>query len=340
MHYPKACSFVCTRSCDNNCKHCTVRSPYPGSADFDIAEKVAREFKELGGWYFDATGGNPLLVPWLPDLLKINQEIRLYTSLTVSGKQIIKRTNDWGERWFLLPTLLRFSIDGDREYHDINRGRPSNYDYTVQGIEVATKIRSRKKTQIIFTVMPGAGGNLNRNQFASVLELARRTGVIVSVNLLFNLQYLTPEEINDLRWFAKQADIQLSKGKIRFVMRGGNNRKNPTCKAAHSVVTISPDGEMVLPCYYKQVEAISILKGLKAAYDSPERKAVLEQDGRYDFCQGCSRWCYVIPSFLYHILDRAIVGMHCLSGLQGIRDPILRLAGKLHLSCPHPNFHI
>lgn len=330
-NYPKVLSLYLTSRCDNGCKHCLVRSPHPGDADFEKTVKNLREFKELGGVYVDLTGGNPLLVPWLPEILTLCKELKLYTSLTVSGPKIPKR----GEECFGLPSLLRFSIDGDEDFHNKNRGK-GYFEYIREGLAIAQKVRKNKKTQLIFTVVPGEKGNINRSQFASVLKLAREFQVLVNVNPLFNIRKMSQKELDDLRWFAKQADVQLSRGKLRFVLEGGNNNCNSTCRAVSSVVTITSDNKLILPCYHSPYAKISIDNGLKTALETETRADLKNKEGSLGTCDGCSIWCYVIPSFIYHAFDRVVVWEHALSGFQGLRDSILKASGKFHPNFPYP----
>lgn len=343
LGYPTVCSLYCTSWCDNRCGHCLVRSLHPGDAKFDNVERVIRQFDELGGWYVDLTGGNPLIVPWLPEALKECRKRKLFSSVTMSGPLIHRRLGDWGEEWLRNIHTVGFSIDGSEERHNANRGN-GYYRYIREGLAASREIRKSQRTQLIFTAMPGAKGNIDRAEFAAVLELAREFGVLVNVNLLFNIEALDERELRDLKWFARQADVQLSKGKIRFVMRGGNSMANPTCAAVKRVLTVSSDNKVVLPCYHQlkkgRATSLPIGNDLKSVLDSPIRRELLARDGRHGFCQGCSIWCYIVPSFLEHLLDRVVVWQHGLSGFQQLRDFGLRMAGRLHTVDRYPRFSI
>ena len=196
------------------------------------------------------------------------------------------------------------------------------------------------KTQLIFTVIPGPDGNLKWQEFESVLSLARNYGVMVNVNPVFGVNQFSPEELEILLWFARQADVQMSRGKLRFLLRGGNNVEHPTCRAMLATITIAPDGRIVLPCFHQRTESLDLRKGLESALLSPVRTRLLKLDGRFSFCQGCTIWCYIVPSMacLRHVFDRTFVWMHGLSGLQRPRDCVLRLCGSLHPRHTYPDF--
>ena len=309
-----------------------VRSSVPGDADYSKVTGNLLELADFGVPYVDFTGGNPLICEWLPDAIKLSNNLGIYSSLTVSGPMIPRL----GSEFIGLPSILRFSIDGRENFHNKNRG-PGFYDHIVSGLEMAKSLRKGKATQLIFTVVPGSGGNIDFDTLESVLTLARRNNVLINVNPLFN-SMLSDEERSCLIWFAKQADVQVSRGRLRFMARGGNNVNNPSCRAVESVITITADNYLVLPCYHHSIERISLTHGIKSALDSPLRTKMSKNQGRFDFCQGCSIWCYIIPSWVVLAPFRLVAWLHSLSGLQAIRDNILRTAGRFHSEYPYPEF--
>lgn len=356
MSFPIACSMYCTTRCDNACRHCTVRSPFPGDAEYNAVARNIGEFAKLGGRYIDLTGGNPLLVPWLPDALQLCKDSGLISSLTVSGPMISKRLGEWGKDWLDWPSILRFSVDGTPGFHNANRGG-NYYRYIEEGLQAAKEVRKRR-AQLVFTVFPGEQGNISRGHFASVLRLARKYNALVNVNPYFSVAkdkahgvldtskpaIVKPDnrETLDLIWFARQADVQFSRGKLRFWCLDGNNPDNPTCRAIRDVATISSDNKLVLPCYHRREKAdaihIPLDNGLLEALESPERRHLLRRDGRFNYCKGCTIWCYIMPSLWYHKFDRVAAWLHALSGPQIIRDRMLQQVGRLHPQYPYPDF--
>lgn len=339
MKCPRSMMLYLTTRCDQKCRHCLVRDSYPGDADKQLSMQIVHEFAGLGGKYVDLTGGNPALVSWLPDILQLCNALGLYSSVTLSGSAILK-----AQDYLELPTLLRLSIDGCSATHDANRGHGS-YAKILDGSELVRSKRTGLKTQLIFTAIPGRDGNLNHYELKSVLSMARSFGLLVNVNPLFGISSLTSEEIALLRWFGKQAGVQMSRGKLQFILRGGNNIYDPTCRAIQNTLTVAPDGTMVLPCFHQRRQSIDLRNGLKAALSSPVRLQLIPKDGRFSFCSTCSIWCYIVPSMLTpfgfpRLHDRVLVWLHGLSGLQKYRDTILRWFGVLHASCPYPNFRL
>lgn len=328
-----AVQLYCTTRCDHVCSFCRVRSSYPGDADFDKIAGLLLQIKELRIPYVDFTGGNPLLCDWLGEALKLSNRLDQVSSLTVSGPMIARR----GEELIGLPTILRFSIDGDESYH--NHHGHGFYPSILHGLELARSVRQNRPTQLLFTVMPGEKGNIRSEIFCDVLRLAREFGVMINVNPLFDSEF-SSDEMELLLWFAKQADVQTSRGKLRFIARGGNNIQNPTCKAVSSVLTISSDNRLVLPCFHREVGSISLDDlNLREAVNSSHRLKAMKMQGKHAFCQGCSIWCYIIPSWITLAPQRVVALLQALSLLQTPRDAILRFCGKLNSKFPYPSFN-
>jgi len=331
--YPKVCSLHLTTRCDHHCHHCVCDRTKRIDADLDQTVQLIRDFRKLGGIYLDLTGGNPVLVDWLYDVLKVARDENFYTSITVSGPRSLKQ-----KKALLLPNMVRVSLEGDENYTDQNRNVKA-YLPAVEFLAWAQKERTNE-TQIIWTAIPGVRGNINDDQFGSVLKLARKYEAMVNINPLFGGDF-TQDEMLNLRKYAKQAGCYFSLGKSRFIMHGGNNPLQPTCLAASTVTTISADGYLVLPCFHNAISKIPLTSGLQAALDSEIRKKFLKIQGRLSFCDGCSIWCYIVPSwYSQHVFDRIVVWQDALSRLQSIRDFTLKSFGKLHLKHPYPDFKL
>lgn len=329
-HYlnPLVCILYLTTRCGGKCRQCEARSNWRdpfNPATFAVYETVMkriRECKELGIKFIELTGGDPLLMDWLPEVLALCNKLGLLTILSVSGPMIVKRLQDWGEEWIKLPWLLRFSVDGDRLSHNSNRGEGFHETIPV-GLEVAKRVRPYGTTQLVFTLMPGPDGNMNHDQFASVLQLAEEFSVEINVNPRFGTEFSrrkegcneswstrSDQEKRDLNWLTRQEHImEQSLAKIDFLQSGGNNLLLPTCRAAEAVVTISADDRLIAPCWHSRYSIIPIGERgltLKESLESKERLECLGQSGRYFFCKNCMVWCYFGPSRAYSISDPAL----------------------------------
>jgi hypothetical protein len=60
---------------------------------------------------------------------------------------------------------------------------------------------------------------------------------------------------------------------------------------------ISPENELVLPCYHLGAQKFPIGGKLYELYKSKEVKELIALEGRLPACEGCTINCYMQPSF-------------------------------------------
>jgi hypothetical protein len=65
------------------------------------------------------------------------------------------------------------------------------------------------------------------------------------------------------------------------------------------VIVISPDNEIILPCYHFADDKIKIDRPIEEIRKSEKIKYFIKNEGRFDFCQGCTVNCYFEPSFAF-----------------------------------------
>ena len=95
--------------------------------------------------------------------------------------------------------------------------------------------------------------------------------------------------------------MYLNDGFIQLRKDGGNHIENPVCKAATTTIVISPENELVLPCYHLGTKSYPINGNLQQLYYSPEVEKLKQLEGRLPACEGCTINCYMQPSFAVNI---------------------------------------
>ena len=85
------------------------------------------------------------------------------------------------------------------------------------------------------------------------------------------------------------------------IRNGGNNRIRPGCRAVSSTIVITPQNELLLPCFHHAICMIPIKNNLIEIMRSNKYTQIKQNQGRFSFCQGCTINCYFDPSFLYKI---------------------------------------
>src|SRR5262249_10229097 len=149
-------------------------------------------------------------------------------------------------------------------------------------------------------------GNETLDEIDGMLRLARNLKVVVHVMPMFSYfgnPALQQQYITRLRSLFGKPYVSVNLAALKLVQNGANDSQTPKCSAVSANIAVSPDGKYLLPCYHATVEKLPISADPVAQWNSPEMAAHRQKAGRYDFCQGCTIWCYLTPSFFY-ALDR------------------------------------
>lgn len=296
---PLLCNYYITYRCNSTCSFCDIwrKKSYREFSDCSV-EDVARnlpQLKKIGIKFIDFTGGEPLLHPDLPEMLKLAKQYRFYTSVTTNCLLYPQRA----EALKGLINLLHFSLDSmDEEENDRLRGNGS-FVSVMESIEVAKSLGERP--DLLFTV--------TRSNFTAIDEITRfaqAQKLILIVNPVFkysNQISLTKKALDYLDQFKKEPYVYINKALHHLIREGGNKRYRPRCRAISSSIVISLQNELLLPCFHHQQLSIPIRSIIKQILHSQTYKLLKKQQGTFPFCDGCTINCYFDPSFLYK-LDR------------------------------------
>ncbi|PRY10398.1 MoaA/NifB/PqqE/SkfB family radical SAM enzyme [Pontibacter ummariensis] len=294
---PVLCNYYVTYRCNAKCSFCDIwEKPSPYITLEDVAQNL-RDLKRLGVQVIDFTGGEPLLHRQIDAMLGMAHDMGFITTLTTNGMLYPKLA----ERLKGKVDMLHFSLDSaDREEHDTGRGVPC-YDLVMKSIEVAKELRERP--DILFTVF-----RKNLHQLEEVYQkiiLPNKLLLIINPAFEYNEvetgENLTPEELDYLAAFGRRPQVYLNEGFVELRRDGGNHVEKPVCKAASTTLVISPENELVLPCYHLGTKRFPIKGNLLALYRSQEVAELKRQEGRLPACEGCTINCYMQPSFAVEV---------------------------------------
>jgi len=253
------------------------------------------DIKHAGVRIVDFTGGEPLLYERLPDVLSHAKKNGLKTTITTNGILYPGRAREITG----MVDILQFSIDApSAREHDISKGVCS-FDFVMESIEIARSLGERPS--FIHTVT-----DENLPAVPDIISLARRMKVLLFLNPCFSspgIKGLSQESAMKLAELAVGPGVTIDRGYIRFVVDGGNRRACPRCLAVSSTLVISPDDQLILPCFHFQTRTLPIDGKLLDLLSSPEVEKVCKMEGRYQFCEGCTVYCYMRAS-LFRKVDR------------------------------------
>ncbi|MBD3170748.1 MAG: radical SAM protein [candidate division Zixibacteria bacterium] len=292
---PLLLHFYVTYRCNARCVFCDIPEncnvPASKELSFARAANIIKQAKELGVKFVDFTGGEPLMYKYLPELLVYSREIGLRTSVTTNCILYPR----YAERLRKRVTYLHFSLDSmDRDEHDQIRGVKC-YDKVMESIELALNLGERP--DIMFTVNEG-----NLFSIGEVVRFAQSRKLMLLINPEFdysNNNGFNSDYWSYLRSYSYKPYVYLNYGFQRLHSRGGNQVSHPRCRVINSTIVISPEGELILPCYHRQVDSFPLEPDLKTVWQSDMVRDYRYRQGRFLFCEGCHINCYFDPSFCY-----------------------------------------
>lgn len=290
------CNYYVTYRCNAYCEFCHFGNhnefkdtPFAQLSEF---KKNIDELTKLGVKFIDLTGGEPLLHKEIHLMAEYAKKKNMQTSITSNGLLYPK----FADRLAGNINLLHFSLDSpDEEEH--NRIRKVDcFKSVFNSIKIAKSFG--EYPDILFTVT-----NETYLKLPRMHEIASKNGLVLLVNPVFSYfgnPGLSAEAIDFIDEYCdNKIDVYLNKGFMKLRKDGGNDTKNPSCKAASRVIVISPSNEIILPCYHFGSERIKIDGSISEIRNSDKVKYYMGMEGRFDFCEGCTVNCYFEPSFAF-----------------------------------------
>lgn len=290
------CNYYVTYRCNAYCEFCHfgihenfINTPYAKLEDF---KSNVSQLRKLGVKFIDLTGGEPLLNKNIHHMAKYAHELGMQTSITTNTLLYPK----FAEGLAGNVNLLHFSLDSpDEDEH--NKIRKVNcYKSIFKSIEIAKSLG--EFPDIIFTVT-----NDIYKKLPLMYDIASKHQLVLLVNPVFSYfgnPGLSIEAIDYIEEFiAGKVNIYMNRGFLKLRRDGGNDISKPLCKAVSRVVVISPSNEIIIPCFHFSSEKIPIDKPIAEIRKSERVKYFKKNEGRLDFCQGCTVNCYFEPSFAF-----------------------------------------
>ena len=290
---PVLCNYYLTYRCNATCSFCDIwerPSPY---VNLKSARKNLLDLKKLGVKIIDFTGGEPLLHREVDLLLKEAKKLGFITTITTNALLYPK----WAERLKGLVDMLHFSLDSPlEEEHNQSRG-VSCFSHVQDSIQIAKSLG--EKPDILFTVFEHNLHHLETmwKEYAVEKNLVLILNPAFEYNQVETGKNLSANQLEELRKWGKKKNVFLNEAFIQLRLDGGNQINNPVCKALTTTVVISPEDELVLPCYHLGIDSLPINGKLLELYHSEKVESMKKLEGRLPGCQGCTVNCYMQPSF-------------------------------------------
>lgn len=286
---PYSCNYWVTHRCNSKCTYCNVwrnRDLYDvPDAKFDEVKTNLNDLKKLGVKFVDFTGGEPLLNKELPRILRYARNLGFFVQLTNNGSIYPKVAEELKNS----VSQLSFSLDTlDPDEYKRIRGI-DNFENVMESINIAKDLK--ENIVIISTVTDENIGNVPK--IVKFCKNKRITVFIHPVFKYFDMNTLNIENVRKIKKYFWHPYVRVDLSDLKYYLNGGNKINNTSCKAGKSVLAITPDNCLFVPCFHKVLEKKKIKGDLYNLYNSKIWKQLFEDAGKYKFCQGCNLPCYL-----------------------------------------------
>ena len=288
---PVLCNYYLTYRCNAKCSFCDIwekPSPY---VTLENVEQNLKDLKRLGVKVIDFTGGEPLLHRQLPEILDLAKGLGFITTVTTNTLLYPKMA----EKLKGKVDMLHFSLDSpDEATHNASRG-VTLFDKFEASIDLALSLGERP--DILFTVF-----SHNIDEIETVYKkYCLPNQLMLILNPVFEYQEVGEELSHDallkLETWGKKKLVYLNGGFIELRKDGGNHIDNSVCRAGSTTIVITPENQLILPCYHLGIESVPINNQLFDTWNSDKVQKLIQLEGKLPACEGCTINCYMQPSF-------------------------------------------
>jgi MoaA/NifB/PqqE/SkfB family radical SAM enzyme len=307
---PTTCNYYVTLRCNQRCTFCNIPHTNDGSPSreptMEQVEANLTDLRRLGVFVLDVTGGEPLLYRNIVQMLALAKKKRFMTTVTTNGMLYPK----FADRLVGKVDALLFSIDStDPDEHDRIRAMKS-FHLALEALSVARKLKQPLYISHVVT-------NESFDHVDEMIRFARDQKAILYLNPCFSFfgnEGIAKEKAAQLKKYFGQRGVIIDRAQLGLIASGGNDPADPVCRAVSSTIVISPENRLQLPCYHFKDQEIPIENNLYELYTrNPQVLEAKRMEGRYDFCKGCTVYCYMRSSLYWkYPMESVLLGAHYL----------------------------
>ncbi len=177
--FPDILIWEITNNCPLLCKHCYLGEKENVYFDREGIDKIISLIKNTGVTTVQLTGGEIFTHPNIEYIVEKLNELDIILSLSTSGYILNDKVRNVIKSLHANATV-RISIDGNKEYHDANRGKRDSYDKAMKFIEfvresnisvqIGTVIINQSEDMIETLIKNSRDRGVSLHSFSVVLE--------------------------------------------------------------------------------------------------------------------------------------------------------------------------
>jgi len=285
---PLFCGHKLTYNCNLQCKMCPFWTRPSQDSSIEREKAILRQIYASGACAIAFEGGEPLLRDDLVEILAFSRSLPMHTSLITNGTLLESRIDEIAQ---YINGVVYVSLDGLEKTHDAIRGVSGCFRKAVRGVMAS---RGKVSVTINTTIMAE-----NIHEIEDMVKLAKELDTRISVAIAHdycNAKASTPSS-HEIRAIAEKLAEMKKKGyplvnSVSY-FKVIAKEKSWACKP-WTLVNVSPEGHLVLPCYVRNEYASSV-----SVFETSIKTAIYGFDWtEIQNCQNCSLHCYVEPSMV------------------------------------------
>jgi len=177
--YPLSSGLYITNRCNLKCGFCNIwRKHKKETLSLENTKKIIDALSDIECYYFSVTGGEPLLVDYIFDVLEYARKSNIkYIHMVTNGYLLDENTAKQLSASGL--DELSISLDGDEAFHDNQRGMKGAYERAVTAINNMHTFAPNVSIVLNSVLSPQ-----HLSQCLHVLKLAHQYGIFIKVQPL------------------------------------------------------------------------------------------------------------------------------------------------------------
>lgn len=288
-----------TYLCNERCTFCYNPSERVSGLTFEQLKKPLAELAEMGGFYLNLTGGEPLLHPEFFEIAKYARSLGFALTIFTNATLIDDDRADRLAR--LKATGFNVSIHGATpETHEAVTCLPGSFEKTLNGVR-----RLRERGQRVVLKMPLT--RKNQHELEAVRRLAEKMGCeLVTASHMSPTHDGHPDPLNespDYRVLGAHYAPMFMDHLGRILPALPYPKDAPNCSLGRSIIAISPRGD-IYPCIQMPYRLGNVLTdSIRAIWWDDKRMNVFRNLTRSAIspCQECklASYCSLCPGIAY-----------------------------------------
>ena len=165
IYFPGSIMIKLTRNCNLDCIFCSQNGARNEQLDVTVVIKILVEASEYGVNEIIYSGGEPLMYPYIKEIIKYGEERGLNQTIVSNGIGI----KELGKELLEQLKCIGISIHGDQYMHDKIVKRNGAYQKVIESLKFLEGLENRPYITLNFTIF-----GQNVSCYNSVVEVAKR----------------------------------------------------------------------------------------------------------------------------------------------------------------------